>query len=62
MIIQAGDLAVEIDTGGNEFGVVQRLEGDTWSDYLVDGEPVTWPVDLQQLEPGRYQIISSPRN
>lgn len=56
MIIQAGDLSVEIDTGHNKPGVVQRLEGDTWSDYVVDGEPMIWPVELERLEPGRYQV------
>ena len=56
MIIQAGDLAIEIDTGDNEPGAIQRFEDDRWSDYLVDGEQVTWPVKLEQLEPGHYRV------
>jgi hypothetical protein len=61
MINQAGDLAVEIDTGTNESGaVVQRLEGSKWQNYLQDGEAVvTWPIALDRLEPGRYRVNSN---
>jgi hypothetical protein len=56
MIIQAGDLAVEVDTGTNQPGVIQRLEGGQWRDYLRDGKPVRWPVEVERLEPGRYRV------
>jgi hypothetical protein len=36
MIIQAGDLAVELDTGTNTPGeILQRLESGEWKDYRV---------------------------
>lgn len=57
MIIQAGDLAVEIDIGTNEPGAIQHLEDGRWSDYLVNGELLTWPVKLERLEPGRYRVL-----
>jgi len=38
MIIQAGDLGVEIDTGTNQPGaILQRYEDGQWQDYVVDG-------------------------
>jgi hypothetical protein len=57
MIIQAGDLGIEIDYGTNQPGaVLQRLEGSVWKDYLVDSEPVREPLDLESLPPGRYRM------
>jgi hypothetical protein len=56
MIIQAGDLAVEIDTGTNKPGKVQRLENGQWVDYVKNGKPVRWPVKEDELEPGRYLV------
>jgi len=57
MILQAGDLVVEIDTGSNSpNAVLQRLEDDRWHDFLLDGEQVTWPVGLERLPPGRYRV------
>jgi hypothetical protein len=39
MIIQAGRLGFELDTGTNEpWQILQRLEPDGWRDYLLDGE------------------------
>ena len=55
MIIQAGDIGVEIDTGNNT-GTLQRLEAGEWTDYLVDGELDEWPVKADTLPPGRYRV------
>jgi hypothetical protein len=55
VILSAGDLGVGIDTGDNGPGPIQRLDDD-WSDYLKDGQPGTWPVKLEQLEPGKYRV------
>jgi hypothetical protein len=60
MIIQAGDLGVAVDTGSNTPGVLQRLVADRWIDYRVNGQPVQWPVRLEQLEPGRYRLKENP--
>ena len=60
MIIQAGDLSIQIDTGTNQPGaIVQRLVNGVWQDYLKDDQPVTWPVALEQLAPGRYRLVES---
>ena len=56
MILQAGDLGIEIDTGLNRPGTLQRLEDGRWVDYLKDGEPVRWPVKVEDLKPGRYRV------
>jgi len=34
----------------------ERLLGD----YLVDGEPVTNPFDVETLPPGFYRLVESP--
>jgi hypothetical protein len=60
MIIQAGDLPVEVDTGINKPGALQRYQEGQWRDYLRDGKPVRWPVALERLESGRYRVKSSP--
>jgi len=58
LIIQAGDLGVELDTGNNQPGaLLQRHENGRWQDYMVDGQPVTSPVDIEQLPPGRYRLV-----
>jgi hypothetical protein len=56
MIIQAGDLGVEIDTGLNRPGYLQRLENGEWRDYVRDGKPVLWPVKVEELEAGWYRV------
>ena len=43
MIIQAGDLGIELDTGLHPDGkTLQRLENGKWVDFILDGESVTW--------------------
>ena len=50
MIIQAGDLGIELDTGTNRPGsVLQRYEARQWRDNQRDGKPVRWPVKLERL-------------
>jgi hypothetical protein len=28
-----------------------------WRDYLKDGKPVTPPVDIEALPPGKYRLV-----
>ena len=60
MILSAGDLGIEIDFGSNKPGaILQRKEKSYWHDYLVDGEPVVNPVDVESLPPGFYRLRDS---
>ena len=34
---------------------LQRLDGRKWVDYVVDGEVVISPVDIDKLPPGKYR-------
>ena len=62
MILSAGDLGIEIDFGPNKPGaILQRKEKGYWHDYLVDGEPVVSPVDINTLPLARYQLIAEIR-
>ena len=57
MIYSAGDLGIEIDFGTDKPGaILQRKDKGYWHDYLVDGEPVTNPFDVETLPPGWYQL------
>ena len=57
MILSAGDLALEIDFGRNQPGsILQRKIKDEWKDYLIDGQPVINPVDVNTLPPGWYRL------
>jgi len=61
MVHQIGDLGIVIDYGMNKPGsVLQRLISQSgryiWQDYLVDGQPLTTPVDVKSLPPGEYQL------
>ena len=35
---------------------LQRREGCVWMDYVVDGEVVISPVDIDKLPPGKYRL------
>ena len=35
---------------------LQRLDGREWVDYVVGGEVVKSPVDIEKLPAGRYQL------
>ena len=60
MIWSAGDLGIEIDFGPDQLGaILQRNEGDGYHDYLVDGEPVVNPIDVETLPPGVYRLVES---
>ena len=53
----AGDLAIEIDFGPDQPGaILQRKENGYWQDYLVDGEPVVNPFDVESLPLGWYRL------
>lgn len=57
MMLQAGDLALTIDFGNNRPGSIrQRKTNGEWQDYLVDGEPVVYPFEVNQLPPGEYRL------
>jgi len=36
---------------------LQRLDNGEWRDYLVDGEPVVNPFDVEKLRPGKYRLV-----
>ena len=53
MIWSAGDLGIEIDFGSNQPGaILQRNEENGYQDFLVDGELVTNPIDVEVLPLG----------
>jgi hypothetical protein len=57
MIWSAGDLSIEIDFGISRTGsVLQRKTNREWHDYLVDGEPVANPFDIESYLPGYYRL------
>ena len=37
----------------------EKLFGDEWMDYKVDGKTVTAPVDIETLLPGEYRVESA---
>ncbi len=57
MIYSAGDLGIEIDFGSDQPGaILQRKDKGYWHDYLVSGEPVMNPFDVETLPPGEYRL------
>jgi hypothetical protein len=61
MIYSATDLGIEIKFGPDQPGaILQRQVKGHWRDYLVDGKPVTKPVDMESLPPGFYRLVESP--
>jgi hypothetical protein len=57
LIYSAGDLGIEIDFESDKPGAIpQRKEKGYWHDYLVDGESVTNPFDVETLVPGWYRL------
>lgn len=58
MILQAGDLGVQIDTGkGIGEDIVQRLENDEWVFFraLSDVDPTS--LCLEDFPPGKYRLV-----
>jgi hypothetical protein len=61
MIYSAGDLGIEIDFGPNQPGaILQRKDRGHWRDYLVDGELVVNPFDVEALPAGFYRLVETP--
>jgi hypothetical protein len=57
MIIQLGDLNIEIDVTDKRPGaVLYRREFGQWKPYLVDGKTVAWPTAYEELQPGTYRL------
>lgn len=53
----SGDLGVTVDFGRMRPGdILQRFDNGRWTDYRPAGEPVTFPFDLEALEPGEYRL------
>jgi len=62
MVHQLGDLGILIDFGKNEPGsilqhYIPQGQKFSWQNYLVDGNPITAPVDVKTLPPGEYRLI-----
>jgi hypothetical protein len=58
-MFQAGDLGLTIDFGINRPGSIhQRKTNRVWQDYMVEGEPLIYPFDVNQLPPGEYRLRS----
>jgi hypothetical protein len=36
---------------------LQRLDGNDWVDYKLDGKEVKSPVDIDALPAGRYRLV-----
>ena len=57
MIVAGTSPLIYIDLGSDEPGMkLQRLDGREWVDYLVDGEVVKSPVDIEKLPAGKYRL------
>ncbi len=53
----AGDLGIEIDLATDKPGAIsQREERDDYHDYLIDGELVINPFDVETLQPGFFRL------
>ncbi|NOQ41295.1 MAG: hypothetical protein GQ563_02180 [Desulfuromusa sp.] len=60
MILSAVDLGIEIDFETDQPGaILQRKEKGYWHDYLVDGNSVVNPFDVESLPPGFYRLVDS---
>jgi len=52
------DLTKKIDLGKDEPGMtLQRFDGRVWRDYMVKGQRVLSPVDIEALPPGKYRLV-----
>lgn len=61
MFLSLRKLGVEIDLGSNAPGAsLQRNDGGLWYYYMIDGEPVVNPFDVEKLPPGHYRLVESP--
>ena len=61
MFYSIGELGVEIDLGHNAPGtILQRNDGGLWYYYMIDGERVVNPFDVDKLPPGHYRLVAPP--
>jgi hypothetical protein len=61
MFLSLRKFGVDIDIGRNAPGaILQRKDSDLWYYYLIDGEPVVNPFDLETLPPGSYRLVEAP--
>jgi len=59
MIYQFGDRNVLFDSGQDlEGDILQRREPDGWQFYKPDGEFMRSPIDMNELPPGEYRLVS----
>ena len=58
MIVAGTGSLIYIDLGKDEPGMILiRIDGRVWADYLVKGQRVLSPVDIEALPPGKYRLI-----
>jgi len=62
MIVSGTHPPVQIDLGKDETGMIlqrEYREGGyrVWRDYLVDGEVVKSPIDIEILPWGKYRLV-----
>ena len=62
MIIAGTSPPIHIDLGKDEPGMTLQYRdiergSVVWKDYLVDGEVVKSPVDINALPAGRYRLV-----
>ena len=62
MIVAGTHTGVYIDLGNDAPGMILQCryrEGGMyiWRKYLVDGETVKSPVDIDTLPPGKYRLV-----
>ena len=57
MIIQAGDLLIELDTGTNsQKSILQRYQNGNWENFSLGGQFLDLPRDIDNLPPGKYRL------
>ena len=59
IIIDRTSPPISINLGRNDPGMTlqREVKRDQWINYLVNGEPVKSPVDLDALLAGKYRLI-----
>ena len=62
MLIAGTAPLISIDLGRDEPRMVLQYRDFerrrlVWRDYMVDGEPVKSPVDIDSLPPGKYRLV-----
>jgi hypothetical protein len=61
MFLSLEELGVDIDLGRNAPGaILQRKDSGLWYYYLIDGEPMVNPFNLETLPPGFYRLVEPP--